>query len=147
MEIKKATLDDIDSLCELLNLLFFQEAEFKPEKQKQVQGLKMILENENIGHILVISEDKKIVGMVNLLYTISTALGCKVAFLEDMIINPSYQNKGLGSKLISYAKEFVLKQGCKRITLLTDKDNNKAHSFYEKNGFEKSTMIPFRNFL
>mgnify|MGYP000443873937 CR=1 FL=1 len=34
-----------------------------------------------------------------------------------------------------------------RITLLTDNDNIKAHRFYEKKGFVKSSMVPFRKLI
>lgn len=139
-----ATKNDIDDLCELLNTLFEQEVEFKENKQLQSNGLSMIIENEKIGHILVAKEDGKIIGMVNLLYSISTALGTKVLMLEDMVIKKKFQHKTIGTKLLTFAKKFAKEQGCKRITLLTDEDNIKAHSFYEKNGFRKSTMIPFR---
>ena len=42
---------------------------------------------------------------------------------------------------------FAKSKGIERITLLTDDDNFKAHKFYEKNGFEKSSMVVFRTFL
>lgn len=144
MRFEIATKNDIDDLCELLNILFEQEVEFKPNKETQTTGLKMIIEDEKIGHILVAKENKTIIAMVNILYSISTALGSKVATLEDLVVKTEFHNKGVGTRLLSFAKEFAKSQGCKRITLLTDDNNTKAHSFYAKNGFSKSTMIPFR---
>ncbi|MDZ7820009.1 MAG: GNAT family N-acetyltransferase [Aliarcobacter sp.] len=144
MEIKVATINDIMPLCELLNELFSMEKEFIVNKELQIKGLKKILENNSIGNIIVATKDKKIIAMVNLLYTISTALGAKVAILEDMIVSKDFQNQNIGSTLLEFAKTFAKEIGCKRITLLTDNDNFKAHTFYEKNGFEKSSMIPFR---
>lgn len=35
-------------------------------------------------------------------------------------------------------------EGCRRITLLTDKANESAQRFYKKHGFAPSTMIPMR---
>lgn len=144
MIIKIATLNDINELCELLNTLFEQEVEFRPNKKLQTKGLKMILENEDIGHILVAKIDEETIGMVSLLYTISTALGSKSALLEDMVIKSQYRDNKCGTALLSYAKELAIKQGCKRITLLTDKDNVIAQNFYKKNKFCESSMIPFR---
>ena len=85
--------------------------------------------------------------MVNLLYTISTALGGKVAILEDMIVDPEYQHKGVGSKLIQYAIDYSKEIDCKRITLLSDKENLLAHEFYKKSGFGHSSMVVFRKVL
>ena len=49
--------------------------------------------------------EEKVVAMVNILYTISTALGNKVAIFEDFIVDISHRNQGIGEKLI----DFVLK--------------------------------------
>jgi GNAT superfamily N-acetyltransferase len=82
--------------------------------------------------------------MVNLLFTESTALGSRVAILEDMIVAAASRGKGIGSLLIDYAIQEATHLGCKRITLLTDSENIQAHDFYQKKGFTKSTMTPFR---
>ncbi|MCE7530549.1 N-acetyltransferase [Polynucleobacter sp. IMCC 29146] len=54
------------------------------------------------------------------------------------------RGEGIGSKLIDYAISEAKKEGCKRITLLTDIENTKAQSFYQKKGFMKSKMTPYR---
>ncbi|DAB33718.1 MAG TPA: hypothetical protein CFH82_09070, partial [Sulfurospirillum sp. UBA12182] len=75
LHVRVATLEDIPSLCELLNQLFSQEVEFTPQKHLQEKGLKAIMENPTVGIILVAIIEQKIVGMLNLLFTIFTALG------------------------------------------------------------------------
>ena len=144
MKIDQANLTDIPQLCILLDELFSQEAEFTPDHELQGRGLSKILSNEDIGVILVVRESDKVIGMVNILYTISTALGGRVGNLEDFVVLPEYRNSGIGSKLLSYALNFAKKRGCQRITLLTDDDNQDAHRFYLRNGFSRSSMIPFR---
>jgi len=144
MEITTAISSDIPQLCLLLDQLFAQEAEFKPDHQAQSRGLSAIIDNAEIGDIIVAHDAGQIIGMVNLLYTVSTALGARVAILEDMVISDNYRNRGVGSKLLKYVQEFAKSQGCQRVTLLTDDDNVGAHHFYERHGFERSTMVPFR---
>lgn len=144
MEITTAISSDIPQLCRLLDALFAQEAEFEPDHEAQSRGLGEIIRNEHIGHILVAHEASQIIGMVNLLYTVSTALGARVAILEDMVVLPEYRTKGVGAKLLHHAQEFAASQGCRRVTLLTDDDNSGAHRFYQRHGFERSSMVPFR---
>ena len=144
MELATATINDIPQLCKLLKILFSQEAEFKADENKQIYGLSEIINNPGLGDILIIRENNEIKGMVNLLYTISTALGSKVAILEDMVILPNSRSKGIGSKLINHAIHHAKNKNCKRITLLTDADNFNAQDFYQKYGFNRSTMVPFR---
>ncbi|MCB2427881.1 GNAT family N-acetyltransferase [Methylophaga pinxianii] len=147
MEIHTAVSSDIPQLCMLLDTLFSQEAEFKPDSELQALGLGAIIEGDGIGDILIAKQSDQIIGMVNLLYTVSTALGSRVAILEDMVIAPQQRGLGVGSLLLNYAIDFAKQKGCKRITLLTDNDNEAAHRFYEQHGFTESSMVTYRLFL
>ncbi len=144
MKISIAKLNDIPELCELLYSLFSQEAEFIPDQQAQQRGLAEVIGRPDVGDILVARDGAEIIGMVNLLYTISTALGERVALLEDMVVSPSRRGQGIGSNLLNHAIRFATERNCKRITLLTDGDNEGAQKFYTRHGFSKSAMTAFR---
>ncbi len=144
MKIEMATTSDIPTLSTLLDYLFSQEVEFKPDHETQSRGLEMILNNNNIGNIFVAKNNEKIIGMVILLYTVSTALGERVALLEDMVVSPNERGLGIGSMLLDHAVKYATEEGCKRITLLTDKTNIGAQKFYKQHEFNRSSMIPFR---
>lgn len=143
-QIVVATLAELDELVGLLNVLFTQDIEFEPDYAKQKAGLEQIINNPEIGEILVMKTDGKVVGMVSLLYSISTALGGKVAILEDMVMSKDFRGKGLGKELLQEAIDFAQKHGCLRLTLLTDFDNETAIRFYQSAGFSLSKMIPLR---
>jgi GNAT superfamily N-acetyltransferase len=144
MEITCATNDDIPQLCELLNLLFSQEAEFRPDRRLQAAGLRQIIDFPERGQILVLRDGASIIGVVNLLFTVSTALGGRVAILEDMVIRPQYRGSGAGHRLLEAAIGVVKSSGCRRITLLTDATNESAQRFYGRHGFSISEMVPMR---
>jgi GNAT superfamily N-acetyltransferase len=148
VNISIATTNDISKLCTLLDSLFDQEADFAPDKQAQTKGLSAIINSNETGDILVARDAAgEIVGMVNLLFTVSTALGGRVAILEDLVVSCHRRGQGIGSRLINSARKHALERGCLRITLLTDTDNIKAHGFYKKHGFNQSSMITFRMLL
>ena len=147
MTIRIATLDDVPDLCQLLELLFSQEAEFVPDRALARAGLEQIIAQPERGRILVARDEAAIVGMVNLLFTISTALGGRVALLEDMIVHPARRGGGAGSQLLRAAIEAAREAGCRRISLLTDRDNEAAQNFYQKHGFTPSDMVTLRLLL
>lgn len=147
IDITPATLHDLDALCGLLNLLFAQEAEFTPDAAAQRRGLSRILGDQAVGLIVVARRGGQVLAMVNLLYTVSTALGERVAWLEDMVVDPACRGQGVGSTLIDGAIALAHEQGCRRITLLTDGDNLAAQGFYEQHGFARSPMVPYRRHL
>lgn len=142
--VRVATLNDIDSLNKLLKELFTQEAEFKVDKKRQSKALKKIIKSKTLGDIFVYERKGKVVGMVNILYTYSTALGKRVAVLEDMVILKKYRQKSYGTKLLKSVLKRLEKEGVARVTLLSDFDNKKAHKFYKRQGFKKSDMRVMR---
>ena len=144
VDIASASPADIPVLADLLAILFEQEAEFRPDRAAQLQGLGLIINNRDLGTILVARQQESIIGMVNLLYTVSTALGTRTALLEDMVIAPSARGAGIGSRLLAAAIDHARAVGCKRITLLTDQSNTAAQHFYAKHGFSASGMMPLR---
>ncbi|VVM07025.1 GNAT family N-acetyltransferase [Methylacidimicrobium tartarophylax] len=139
-----ATSEDIPVLVRLLEILFSQEEEFTPNGALQEQGLRAILSDPQIGEIMLAEEDGRPIGMVSLLYSVSTALGARVAILEDMVIDPARRGAGVGSALLARALQLCRERQCARVTLLTDARNAEARGFYEKFGFTQSTMIPLR---
>ena len=147
ISFRKTEIEDIPVLCELLWKLFSQEVEFTPNKETQEKALKKIIEDKSIGDIFVAVNENKVIAMVNVLYTISTALGEKVAILEDMVVSQNYKNQKIGSSLIEFTLDYLKKNSFKRVTLLTDSDNFNAHNFYKKHEFTKSSMIVFRKSL
>jgi GNAT superfamily N-acetyltransferase/Fe-S cluster biogenesis protein NfuA len=139
-----ATPSDIPALCDLLAILFSQEAEFAPDRRRQEIGLKMILDDPSRGEILVAEQDGQVIGMVSILYTVSTFLGAKAGLLEDMIVHPGHRGRKVGKTILDAAIAHARHNGCARLTLLTDTANERAIAFYARCGFARSAMIPLR---
>ena len=144
MVITQAKLADIPDLVKLLGWLFEQECEFESKPDLQGRSLKKIILDPAIGIIYIAKKSDRILGMVSLLFTESTALGSRVSLLEDMVVTPNDRSQGIGSKLLKHAIEESNRLGCKRITLLADFENHQARRFYQKHGFHKSAMVPYR---
>src|SRR5437867_2823490 len=123
--VEPATEADLDELSELLGELFAQESDFRPDKHKQLRGLRLIFEQPSRGRVFVLRRDGVIV-------------------LEDLVVHKEYQAKGYGSKLLNHAIDFAKKKNFLRITLLTDRPENVAQEFFRRHGFVESTMIPMR---
>jgi GNAT superfamily N-acetyltransferase len=139
-----AVSEDVCELADLLAILFAQEADFRPDREKQMRGLRLIIENPERGCVFVARKGNRIVGMVSLLFTVSTAEGEPVCWLEDMIVVPGQRASGLGTRLLQHAIKYAKANGFARITLLTDRTNEKAIRFYERQGFRPSGMMPLR---
>jgi GNAT superfamily N-acetyltransferase len=144
LRIEPATIEDLPQLVDLLVDLFSQEKDFEPDREKQMRGLRLILEQPSRGRIFVLRNESLIIGMINLLITISTAEGGFVLLLEDLVIHREHRGHGYGRRLLDYACDFAREKGFSRITLLTDKPNQMAKQFYLSHGFVESDMITMR---
>ncbi len=145
--IEPATMQDLPELTQLLMELFAQESDFRPNYNNQMRGLRLILEQPNRGRVFVLRSADRIIGMINLLFTISTAEGGFVILLEDLIIHSDFRGQGMGSRLLNYAIEYAKQKDFLRITLLTDRVSEESLVFFEKHGFQRSDMVPMRLFL
>ncbi len=142
--IQPAVSEDLDELSSLLGELFSEESDFRPNREKQLRGLRLIFEQPNRGRVFVLRVDNSIVGMINLLFTISTAEGGFVLLLEDLVVHREHRGHGYGSMLLEYAIAFAKQKNFLRITLLTDRPELRSQTFFRKHGFYESPMLPMR---
>jgi GNAT superfamily N-acetyltransferase len=142
-----ATSDDLPALADLLHELFTLEADFRPERAKQLAGLQLILDTPAIGQLFVLRAEGRVIGMANALLTVSTALGAPVVLLEDVIVSRAWRGQQLGRRLVQHVLDWAKARGLPRVTLLADHDNQAALAFYAKLGFEKSAMVVRRRML
>jgi N-acetylglutamate synthase-like GNAT family acetyltransferase len=146
-KVEPATIEDLPALTQLVMDLFAFSGDFTPDHDAQERGLRLILEQPSRGRIFVLRNDHRLIGMVNLLFTISTAMGGFVILMEDVIVHPDHRGQGYGTALLEHVVEFARQKDFKRITLLTDKISAESQHFFQKNQFEYSNMIPMRRII
>ncbi|MZP28334.1 GNAT family N-acetyltransferase [Heliobacterium undosum] len=147
ISVQKATFADVPAMASLLDELFRLEKDFVPERDKQVRGLEMILAHPDRGRLLVLKEAEAVIGMANLLFSVSTAEGGPVIVLEDFIISGAARGKGYGRLLMEHIFIMAREEGFLRVTVLVDADNGPAHDFYRRLGYGRSNMICYRHHL
>ncbi|MEM1210612.1 MAG: GNAT family N-acetyltransferase [Planctomycetota bacterium] len=141
VSIRLAVADDLPAMAALLAALFALEHEFAPDPGKQIAGLQATLDDPRVGQLLVAELDRQVVGVVNLLWIVSTAIGGPAAILEDFVVDPARRGHGIGSRLLDEAVRVATEAGRGRLALLTDHDNAPAQRIYERHGFVRSTML------
>ena len=63
--------------------------------------------------------------------------------IQDIAVLPEYQNKGYGSELFLFAKDFAIKSNCRKISLGMVYDNVPLRKWYQDRGFEVVKLISF----
>lgn len=143
--IRTAEPCDIPQLVELLKELFTIEADFDFNRDKQANGLNLLLKSEK-DCILVaqLLNDNKVLGMCTIQTMISTAEGGATGLLEDLIVSADFRHQGIGEKLLAEAVHWAECQGLSRLQLLADKNNLPAIHFYQKQGWQSTQLTSLR---
>lgn len=142
-----ATAAELPALADLLGELFGLESDFQPDRDKQLAGLRLILDQPAIGRLFVLRVDGRVAGMANALITVSTAEGAPVLLLEDVIVAAEFRGAGHGRALVEHVVAWARGAGMARVTLLADQDNAAALAFYRRLGFDASAMVVLRRSL
>jgi ribosomal protein S18 acetylase RimI-like enzyme len=142
--IRRAESPDVKDLVELLRELFSIEVDFEFNAGSQEKGLSMMISSPGIRCVMVAEVNQQVVGMCTGQLVVSTAKGGFSGLVEDLVINPKYQRKGLGSRLLEAVNKWCINKGALRIQLLADKNNTKALTFYEKCNWQKTQLICLR---
>lgn len=143
VHIREAKPPDIEAMTDLLEELFFIEADFNIDSQKQFDGLTQLMDSQT-SKLWVAELEGEIVGMCTLQVLISTAEGGPVGMIEDVIVHKKYRRHNIGHQLLFAVEQYAVQAGLLRLQLLADKKNDCALQFYEKEKWKKTQLIAFR---
>ncbi len=113
LELMKEIIEDDDMIFDLKNMEKFYN------------------DKNTLGFIA--KEENKIIGFAYG-YDIIHPDGKHAYFIYSIGILPNYQDKGYGTKLLSFIKEYAMENNFFEMFVLTDKGNARACHVYEKLG-------------
>lgn len=143
--IRPAKLQDIDAMLLLLRQLFGIEKDFIFDAVRQKKGLALLLDSAN-SIIMVAEKQEEVIGMGTAQLVISTSEGGSSLLVEDVVVKPSWQNRGVGSKLLQALGDWGAIRGARRQQLLADQANSTALKFYHQVGWQRTQLICLRKF-
>jgi ribosomal protein S18 acetylase RimI-like enzyme len=137
VNIRKATINELDSLTELFNSyrVFYQQ-------ESDIPGAKSFIKERLLNEdsvVFIAYEEGNGVGFVQLYPTFSSVSMKRSWILNDLYVNASARKKGFGEKLLQKAIEFAEETGAKGLFLETGQENVTAQRLYEKIGFKKES--------
>lgn len=131
MECKLLQAEDIKLMKEIIE---DDEMVFSEEKL-----LDFINDKNNYGFISL--EDNKVVGFIYC-YSLLKPDGRYMCYVHSVGVLPSYQGKGIGSKLFEYMINYLEKENKNyKYFLLTSEDNMVAQKLYDKYNDKKCIQV------
>ena len=112
MKIRKATLEDGAQILALLKQLLTLGGEVNESWNDEPETIRRILENPELGSILVAEEDGEIAGLTTLSFPFAIRCKGRYTCIEENIVDAKHRGKGVGSKLLKAAIAEAVAQGC-----------------------------------
>ena len=148
MEVRIATLSDIESLCELYSEFFAYNADLQPEYCSVIKEIgdypRSVITSSN-ADIFVAVEGKNAVGFFHIRQmqtpSFSSVVPHKYAEIIDFMVTASHRKQGIGSKLMEAAKQWSNTRSLDYIELMALTDAKEALQFYNQRGFATMSHI------
>ncbi|MGE8207328.1 GNAT family N-acetyltransferase [Heyndrickxia sp. NPDC080065] len=113
----------------------------------QEEQIEIIRKDPN-NFLLVYDEEGEILGTLTLNICLQALHGIRpYGIVENIIVQENHRSKGIGQKLIRYVEEYCKSIDCHRIMLLSNSKRQRAHQFFEKEGYDGSVSKGFKKYL
>lgn len=133
MEVRHATLNDIDSLAEL-----FDQYRVFYEKPSDLVSAKKFLHDRIAADesvVFVAKEGNVMTGFTQLYPLFSSTRMKRLWLLNDLFVDSRFRGKGISVLLIERAKQHCRETGACALTLETAKSNLIGNNLYPRNDF------------
>ncbi len=105
------------------------------DRQKSGEAVENLIAHENIGRIWIIEAGKKPVGYFCLAFSYTLEHHGKDCFLDEMYIKPEFRHLGIGSEVMKFIEDYLIRNEFKAIHLVVHLKNLAAFNYYIKSGF------------
>ena len=138
MKIIRANLNHLDVLSHLFDQyrqFYDQEADFTGCRSY----IRQRLANDESIIFMAQTDEGETIGFTQLYGSFCSVDMRKILYLYDLYVVPTARRSGVGTGLMTVAKEYAETYGASRVTLQTAHDNAPAQALYESLGYVRET--------
>ena len=151
MEIRTATIRDVDKVIELSSQLCINEHKYYDNTvdinfaQNNQKFFKDCISNEDFLTLVAVIEDNIVGFLIGSISETEVYRNFdKIAEIYSMLVNPEYRSKGIGNKLVKNFLQWS-KDRVKRAKVVVSAPNKRGIEFYRKAGFNEHEIVLERN--
>ena len=133
-EIRPARQEDLEQLVTLCK----RHANFEGvaySEEGKIDALKnaLFIASSSLK-AMVAAQGQKLIGYTTFVRQFSTWDAAFYLYMDCLYLDDAYRNMGIGQKLLEEVKKEAIASGCKEVQWQTPIDNEKAISFYKREG-------------
>jgi len=136
--VRRARLKDVEGIYNVIKLAFenyrkigYREAAI----QSAIVSKSEIKRRIKKDLMLVAETDRKLVG------TVTGTIDCESMNVRTLATHPSFQNSGVGTRLMEEIEKEAIEAGCYKISLFTTFVMKSAIRIYEKLNYEREGVL------
>ena len=143
--IRTASKNDMPIILGLL----YELGRPKPSKDSDVDEFRKLVKkyiSDSNKKILVAELNSvEIIGMVSIEFLTRLNQVNHEMYIPELVVLEQYRNQGAGQKLINACVDLGKEKKCHRIRLESGNQRKDSHKFYQKLGFEQSSLSFTKN--
>ncbi len=143
--IREAVKDDLNGLLTLYMQL--HDNPF-PDINDRINSIWDSIISDPNHHIIVAEEDGMIVSSCVCVIIPNLTRGQRpYAFIENVITDEKWRQKGLATACLNYARDIAVNENCYKMMLLTGSKEQSTLDFYERAGYDPNDKKAFVQWL
>ncbi|MGD6962200.1 GNAT family N-acetyltransferase [Fictibacillus phosphorivorans] len=141
--IREAEKRDKDELFELYRMLVPKSKKMNV-REEQIE----VIKNAPYNFLFVYEDDEGLLGTLTLNICLQALHGFRpYGVIENIIVHEYFRGRNIGRKLLQHAEDYCRSMDCHRIMLLSSIKPDRAHQFFEREGFDGSVSKGFKKYL
>jgi N-acetylglutamate synthase-like GNAT family acetyltransferase len=106
------------------------------------------IRRDHYNFLLVYEEEGEIIGTLTLNICLQALHGIRpFGVVENIIVHENFRSRNVGQKLLQYVEDYCKTIDCHRIMLLSNSTRQRAHQFFEREGYSGSVSKGFKKYL
>ena len=143
MVVRSAEPEDRPQLVELIKGYFaFYRTPF-PAASKIQSLLDLLEQDPGLGVQLVADAGGRLQGFASLYACLDTLLADRILVMNDLFVDPSVRNRGVGAALFDASLAYAMAHGYARLDWVTAGDNHDAQRFYDRHGGRRGPWVSY----
>ncbi|MBH0168379.1 MAG: N-acetyltransferase family protein [Bacillota bacterium] len=141
--IREAEKRDKDKLVELYQMLVPNSKKMKV-REEQIETIR----RDRNNFLFVYEEDGELIGTLTLNICLQALHGYRpYGVVENIIVHEDFRGRNIGRKLLQHVEDYCRSIDCHRIMLLSNSKRDRAHQFFEREGFDGSVSRGFKKYF
>ena len=115
---------------------FYQLEQLKFNEDKLTNAVTLMLGNNDLGRIFLITSDGRFVGYSVVTFGFSLEFFGRDAIIDEIYVRENFRGKGIGSRLLKFIENLCQEEKIYALHLEVNRINTKAQDLYRRMGYK-----------